>query len=663
MVKNIGPINSIVLSRAGESDNIYLKDEDSIETNGLTEVKIIDNQIMNFNNRDEFLPELLNKLKGVEYYLNDFSSTGICYYDILDRYNVQIGENTYSCIMFNDEIDITQGLEENIYTDEPEISQTDYTKADKTDRKINQTYLIVDKQNQKIESVITQTDEQNQKIAKVTQTVEELNSKISDIADITISAEDNDAMLEFTEINQSEPIRIVIRPIIENISYLYPSNNLYPSDTLYSKSRKIRFENTKTGEIFDYELPNDLLYYDSENYDEFILDYDGQSCIVNKRIGYNADGSTHILDKEKTFEYEYPRILLTDGDYKISILGYNTAYLFVRLMAQNIYTTQFATKAEVSSSINQTAQDIKLSVDTKLNNYSTTTEMNSAINISANSITNSVSQTYATKNELSTTKSEIKQTTDSISSEVSRKVGDNEIISKINQSAEQISIDSDKINLNGKTLNLTSDNIAIKSNSFNVDTNGTVTARDINITSGKILLEGGSSNNPNFQVGNQEKHTYIVGDGIVVDANRASIAVGRNNQAVLGTTYDGNNTSLSLSGNANIILRSDDGSVTASSYKYNSLKKYKKDIKKYTGNATDIIKKSNIYSFKYKYQNKDTIGFVIDNPEDTPTQIISEDGKSINSYSVIGLLWKAVQEQQEQIEDLKKEIEKLKEDK
>ena len=30
----------------------------------------------------------------------------------------------------------------------PEETETDYTKADKTDRRINQTYLIVDKQNQ-----------------------------------------------------------------------------------------------------------------------------------------------------------------------------------------------------------------------------------------------------------------------------------------------------------------------------------------------------------------------------------------------------------------------------------------------------------------------------------------------------------------------------------
>lgn len=377
--EKFGPVNTIVLSRSGGADNIYYP---STLPENPYELKITDNQIMNFNNRDEFLPEILGKLNGLEYYLNDFASTGVAYYDLCDRYNVKIGDVTYSCVMFNDEILVTQGLQENVFTEMPEETQTDYTKADKTDRKINQTYLIVDKQNGVIESVVNQTTEQDKKISKITQTVEELNSKIGDIADITISAEDNDAQVELDNINQSEPIRIVVRPIEENISYLYPHKNLFPSDILYLKNRKIRFTNIKTEEIFDYELPTDLLYYDSENYDEFILDYDAQSCVVNKRVNYNEDGTTYILENPKTLEFEYPRILLTDGDYQINILGYDTAYLFVRLMAQNIYTTQFATRAEVTSEINQTADEINLEVRKKVNKD----EVVSTINLSPEQI-------------------------------------------------------------------------------------------------------------------------------------------------------------------------------------------------------------------------------------------------------------------------------------
>lgn len=153
--KKYGPVNSVVLSRAGESDNVYLRDEESVSSNGLYEVKIIDNQIMNFNDRSDYLEELLGKLNGLEYYINDFTSTGIIYYDLFDKYYAKIGDNTYGCLMLNDEINITQGLEELIYTDEPEASQTDYTKADKTDRRINQVYVIVNKQEGKITSLVS----------------------------------------------------------------------------------------------------------------------------------------------------------------------------------------------------------------------------------------------------------------------------------------------------------------------------------------------------------------------------------------------------------------------------------------------------------------------------------------------------------------------------
>ena len=74
--------------------------------------------------------------------------------------------------MLNDEQDITQGLEENIHTDRPETSETDYKKADTTDRKINQTYLLVDKQNQKIIQVIAESAENTERVNELQSTVD-----------------------------------------------------------------------------------------------------------------------------------------------------------------------------------------------------------------------------------------------------------------------------------------------------------------------------------------------------------------------------------------------------------------------------------------------------------------------------------------------------------
>lgn len=320
---------------------------------------------------------------------------------------------------------------------------------------LNNINLAIQINEDNITSVLKKVDEQNNKISQVTQTLDELRSSISDIADLTVSAENYNAKVILENINESEPIRVVVRPVGEDISYLYPRDNLYPSDDLYLKNRRIRFA-TDTYST-EWELPDDLLYYDAENYDELILDYEGQSCIINKKVEYNADGSKKLLDKPITVEYPYPKIELKDGDYTVSLLGYNTGYLFVRLMSQNIYTTQFATKAEVGSQIKQTTQDINLGVNEKLKNYSTTQETNSAINLKANEIASTISGTYATKGELSTTKTEIKQTTDNLNLEVSKKLNNSDFTSAnimlaINNDTSEVKINADKIDIDGKAV-------------------------------------------------------------------------------------------------------------------------------------------------------------------------------------------------------------------
>ena len=175
-----GPINTIVLSRA-DADNIYIEDKASVEANGRTELKIVDNQIMNWDNREEFLPDILEKLDGLEYYMNDFSSPGITYLEVCDKYNVEINSKQYQCIMFNDEISIAQGgLSENVYTEEPEETKTDYKKSDKTDRKVNQVLLSVDKQNAQIDALVKTSDSTSQQLAQITLTTNSIQNTVQD---------------------------------------------------------------------------------------------------------------------------------------------------------------------------------------------------------------------------------------------------------------------------------------------------------------------------------------------------------------------------------------------------------------------------------------------------------------------------------------------------
>jgi hypothetical protein len=116
--------------------------------------------------------------------------------------------------------------------------------------------------------------------------------------------------------------------------------------------------------------------------------------------------------------------------------------------------------AELSKQVTETKQYAESAAETaesnakqdtadKLKDYSTTTEMNTRINATAEGISAEVTrklQSYSTTEQMN---SAIRQTADSINTEVSKKVNGDEIISKINQSAENVSIEANKINLNG----------------------------------------------------------------------------------------------------------------------------------------------------------------------------------------------------------------------
>lgn len=162
-----GDINSVVLSRSADADNIVLKDDDSVATNGLCELKIVNNQIMNFNDRDTYLQEIFNKLNGLYFYLNDFESKGICYYDIFDKYTIRLKGVDYPCLMLNDEIDFGVGTHETIYTERPSNTTTNYTKTDSTDKRLREVYIIANKQEGTINAVVNEQSNQSAKLSQL----------------------------------------------------------------------------------------------------------------------------------------------------------------------------------------------------------------------------------------------------------------------------------------------------------------------------------------------------------------------------------------------------------------------------------------------------------------------------------------------------------------
>lgn len=131
--------------------------------------------------------------------------------------------------------------------------------------------------------------------------------------------------------------------------------------------------------------------------------------------------SSSIQQNTESITSEVKRASEAEGNLSTKIT--QTAESITSEISKNYETKENATntKKELESSIKQTAEGISAEVSRKLQSYSTTEQMNSAI----------------------------RQTADSINTEVSKKVNGDEIISKINQSAENVSIEANKINLNG----------------------------------------------------------------------------------------------------------------------------------------------------------------------------------------------------------------------
>jgi hypothetical protein len=122
--ETFGPINKVSIQETDGGYEYPAENSASIQSNGLTQINIVDNEFA-FNGYTETIAQaILTQLSGLTYSINDFATTGVCYYDFMDLFNVSIGENTYPCLLLNNEINIEQGLTETIFMQKEKNSQT-----------------------------------------------------------------------------------------------------------------------------------------------------------------------------------------------------------------------------------------------------------------------------------------------------------------------------------------------------------------------------------------------------------------------------------------------------------------------------------------------------------------------------------------------------------
>lgn len=197
-----GEINSVVLSRTPQEDNIYMQDDQSIIDNGLTEFKIENNQIID-KDRDNAMLPIFNALHGISYYPFETDTEGLGWYEIGDRFDIINDTNdSFSCVLFNFSVTVDGGIKEKLYTKEPTKTQTQYQYASKVEKRLKNTEIIVDKQNQKITSIVSTQEEQSQKISQQEQTIDEVTDIVTEqtniITGLSTELEQTNSSFSFT---------------------------------------------------------------------------------------------------------------------------------------------------------------------------------------------------------------------------------------------------------------------------------------------------------------------------------------------------------------------------------------------------------------------------------------------------------------------------------
>lgn len=178
--------NSVVISRQPQNDDVFLKEDELVSTTGLSELKIINNPILDLN-RENFLPELLEIAKTISY-------DGA---EITMQLNplIEVGDYIY----FND----TKGARHKMAIFEHEMgmsksvlkcsvmkkTETNYQKAKSLEKRLVEATLEVDKVKGDIQARVAETEKLNEKVedatAEFAKDVKKIDVQLTDLVKTT----------------------------------------------------------------------------------------------------------------------------------------------------------------------------------------------------------------------------------------------------------------------------------------------------------------------------------------------------------------------------------------------------------------------------------------------------------------------------------------------
>lgn len=155
--QNTAPINSLVLSRSPQEDNIFHR---SANFNGenLSELKIVNNELVD-KRRSEVAEAIFARVEGISWREFKAESFGFGFLEAGDRVKIISDRATAESIILESTLEVGQSVRESFSTAPLTPTLTNYKRASDIVRKIHNTEIIVDKQNQFIENIVEEKRE------------------------------------------------------------------------------------------------------------------------------------------------------------------------------------------------------------------------------------------------------------------------------------------------------------------------------------------------------------------------------------------------------------------------------------------------------------------------------------------------------------------------
>lgn len=179
--RKYGPVNSVVIARTPQEDNIAATDDESVTLNGLTEVKLANNEIMD-DERELFAQPILDAVDGFYYYGFEVTTEGHGWYEIGDRITITDGVDSWEGMITHINLTLDGGFKETLKGIVPTATTTNYALAGGITKTIHDTQIKVDKQNQQITSIVSEQSQMQEQInnnyTQITQTISEVVTSV-----------------------------------------------------------------------------------------------------------------------------------------------------------------------------------------------------------------------------------------------------------------------------------------------------------------------------------------------------------------------------------------------------------------------------------------------------------------------------------------------------